>query len=299
VASASIGAIMKARGDKVTATVTPTQAAGLYLLPFQDKRREKAVWKGRSIYENVVMEPVGVTLQAKAWRNKPYSDMSFLWHRQFAYSLGQSGYSVLPAELPMSEAEGLALAKNSGAKLLLNGTILQLAISKRGADDFLGTNFSGTNYFMDVELKLRLIEVGSGRVLQERNLKARRKFYDPTRLGSNDRDTFPRYFGTGLPDLAMNVAGDVDLRNALGLPTFTPTATATQTPEAVKQPEGSAPTPLPTATPDQGPYWINPKTGERVDPNWNFDPKDGTPRDKFVLRQATAVPTPSRATERK
>ena len=282
-----------------TATLTPTQELGLYLLPFEDHRQEKALWSGRSIYEAVVMEPIGSTLLAQAWHTRPFSDSSFLWHRQFAYSLAQSGVSVLAAALPVTEEEGLSQAKESGAKLMLKGSLVQLNMSKRGADDFIGTNFTGTNYFLNLELKLRLIDVSSGKVLQERSLKAQRKFYDPKRLGSEDRDTFPRYFGTGLPELAMTVAGDTALRGALGLPTFTATPTTTQTPEAQKAAAGSPATPEPTATPDLGPYWVNPKTGERVDPNWNFDPKDGTPRDKFVLRQPALVTTPSRPTEAK
>jgi hypothetical protein len=52
----------------------------------------------------------------------------------------------------------------------------------------------------------------------------------------------------------------------------------------------------PTATPDEGPYWINPKTGKKVDPNWNFDPADGTPRSQFILKQPEKK-EPKRPTE--
>jgi hypothetical protein len=57
---------------------------------------------------------------------------------------------------------------------------------------------------------------------------------------------------------------------------------------------GAKATPTPLPTPDGQPYWVNPKTGKKVDPKWNFDPEDGTPRKDFVLRQPEAHPTPTR-----
>jgi hypothetical protein len=69
--------------------------------------------------------------------------------------------------------------------------------------------------------------------------------------------------------------------------TTPPTAGPSPTPAATLTPSAEP-------TPDLNPYWVNPKTGKKVDPSWNFDPEDGTPRKDFILRQPTPKPTPSR-----
>jgi hypothetical protein len=282
-----------------TPTLTPTQVTGVYLAPFQDRRQRPEIWSGRSIYEKVAMEPVGSTLLARAWHTRPYSDMSYLWHRQFAYALGSSGYAVTVSELPFSgEDAAVVAAKATGAKVLITGKINRLNMVKKGADGLLGTNFSGTNYYLNLEIQLKAVDVANGNVLLDKKIEEQRAFYDPTRMGSTEHETFPRFFATGLPELALRIAGEEKLLTAAGLPTFTFTPTCTVTPEVQAPKKGDTPTVEPTATPDTGPYWVNPKTGNRVDPNWNFDPADGTPRDKFILRQPD-VKKPGRATEAK
>ena len=282
-----------------TPTLTATQPMGLYLVPFQDKRRNPEIWSGRSMYEKVIVEPSGATTLAQTWQKRPFSNMSYFWHRQFAYALGSSGYAVTSADMPMlDEKAALEAAHAAGAKVLIEGQIRRLNMVKKGADDFLGTNFSGTNYYLNLEIQLKTIDIESGNVTIDKVVECQRAFYDPTRLGANDRDTFPRFFATGLPELALKVAGDEKLLQVAGLPTFTATPTKTATPEVRAPKPGDTPTIEPTATPDTGPYWINPKTGNKVDPSWNFDPADGTPRDKFILRQS-GTKKPGRPTEAK
>jgi hypothetical protein len=283
-----------------TATITPTQGTGIYLMPLQDKRKQPEIWSGRSVYEKVVIEAQGRTLLAEAWRKKPFGDVAYLWDRQFAYALADNGYQLqTPPEPLLDEGLGLAMARSAGAKYLLTGQINRLSIAKRGADSVTGTNFTGTNFFFNLELHLKAVEVSNGQVALDRKIELQRKFYDPTYLGSEERDTFPRYFATGLPELAVLAAGDLPLRKLAGLPTYTPTNTPTATPEIFEPKPGDKATPVPTATPDAGPYWINPKTGKRVDPAFNFDPADGTPRSQFILVQPTPKPSPSRATEQR
>lgn len=280
-----------------TATVTPTHAIGLYWVPLQDKRRDPQIHTGRSTYESVFIEAAGSTLLAAAWHPRPYGDMAYLVHRQLSYALASSGYRLLGADLPVAdEKQALLDAKQAGAQVLVSGQFKRLVVGKKGADNVIGTNFTGTDFTLYWELTLRLVAVDTGQLIKERQLNLTRNFFDPKMLGSEDRDTYPRYFATGLPDLALQVAGDLDLRQAAGLPTFTATPTKTATPEVFAPKTGDAPTPVPTTTPDAGPYWINPKSGERMDPDWKFDPKDGTPRDKFILRQQT-TPTAKRVTE--
>ncbi len=275
-------------------------SALFYLAPLQDKRGPKEIWTGRGSTERVIMEPAGATLLAKAWHQRPYSDMSYLFHRQLAYELASAGYGVVAAQEPfIDDGAALVAAHLAGAQYLVKGSLKRLDMVKRGADAFLGTDFSGNNYLLNLELQLQVVQVENAQTISDQALSYQRLFYDPTRLGSDASDTFPRYFAMGLPELALRVADEGKLRAIGGLPTLTPTMTPAATAEARPPQPGDAPAPLPTAAPAAGPYWANPKTGKVVDPSWNFDPSDGTPRDKFVLHPADPVPTPTRAPEPK
>jgi hypothetical protein len=162
-----------------------------------------------------------------------------------------------------------------------------MRVDKKGADGILGTNFSGTIYTVRSESKWRLRSTADGAEKAKGETSSSENFYNTTRLGAPDHDTFPQYFLRGLPGAAREVAKADALRAAVGLPTLTPTPTHTPTPglKAVSSSQQAElkPTATPVPTPE-GPYWINPKTGKKVDPKWNFDPEDGTPRSKFILK---------------
>jgi hypothetical protein len=285
------------RWAAVAEAVSPEAAPRFYLAPLKDKRGTQEVWSGHGYYDRVLMEPAGATLMAKAWGQRPYSAISYLFQRQLAYALGSAGYRVTMAEEPfVDDAAALVAAHLAGAQYLIQGQLKRLNLYKRGADAFLGTDLSGNNYTMNLDLDLQVLKVENAQKLLEEPLSFQRVFCDPTRLGSDDSVTFPRYFALGLPALALRVTDDAKLRQLAGLPTVTPSPTQGSAPEASAAP---APSPLPTATPDMGPYWVNPKTGKAVDPSWNFDPSDGTPRDKFVLHQGDPLPTTTQVPEPK
>jgi hypothetical protein len=271
-----------ALGASPTAVPGTTVADSVYLVPFKDSRRSKEVFTGKSTYDSVVMEPAGATGLASAWRKRPYGDISYLLHCQLAASLVQAGYRVQAAASPQPDLAGALFdAKTGGDKWLVSGEITRLTFTRRGADGFWGTNFNGTNYFLNLEAKILIQDVSNGAVKFDDVVKAERLFYDPKSMGVADIDQYAGYFITGLPDIGQQVASNVTLRQISGLPTFTVTPTPVSALAVLVV--------TPTPTPDAGPHWINPKTRKRVDPSWNFDPADGTPRAQFVLETATAA----------
>lgn len=279
--------------------ISPSAAPLFYVVPFSDRRSFKGLYKGRSPYEDVNIAAEGITLSSRAWQDQPYGSVALLWHRQLAQSLHDAGLAVAVADEPIEdESVALSQAGDKGAKYLLSGRIQKLEIGKKGADDLMGTNFSGTNYPMLLTARLKAVEVASGQAPVSKDWTYKRVFYDPTRLGAPDYKTFPSFFLVGLKDATVKLAQSDELRGLAGLPPVTPTSTPTPTPLAVPPTPGPSPTPMPTVepTPDLGPHWVNPKTGKKVDPNWNFDPEDGTPRKDFILRQPTPKPTPARVT---
>lgn len=278
-----------------------TDAPRLYLLPFEDRRPFKELWREPSSYLRVEVKAEGLSLGAKVWQEPPYGDLAFLWHRSLERAFAASGLPVAAALTPPADAaQAFSEAAASGAKLLLRGRLTRLEIFKRGADPLFNTNFRGTYYDFQAAAKVEMLEAADGRVLVAKDWRYTRRFFDPRRLGGDERSTFPPFFLAGLATATDNLAGDADLRRAAGLPPLTPTPTLTPTPFSPPPMQGAAapPPPTVTATPEPTEWWVNPKTGRRVDPRWNFDPEDGTPRKYFVLRRApspTPSPVPSRA----
>lgn len=279
--------------------LSPTAAPIFYLAPFKDSRRQKELYRGRSTYESVAVEAQGLSLSSQAWQQRPYGGVALLWHRQLAQTLAASGVGIAVAEEPVAdEAAALRQAGDAGAKYLVSGALHRGEIGKKGADGLLSTNFTGTYYPMLIQARVRVIEVASGQAALDKPWTYERRFFDPTRLGAPDHQTFPGFFLAGLRDATQRLTGDAELRALAGLAPFTPTPTPTSTALAVPPTPGPTPTaaPTPVPTPDDKPQWVNPKTGKKVDPSWNFDPEDGTPRKEFILRQPTPRPTPARVT---
>jgi hypothetical protein len=278
----------------------PQAQALFYVVPFEDRRKQAAIHLARSRYENVLVEAVGLSLTAQAWQQRPYGGMALLWHRQLAQALAATDAGARASDEPVpDEAAALRLAGDAGARYVILGRLTRLEIDKKGADPLMGTAFSGMNYPMTVEARVKVLEVASGQLSLDKPWTYQRRFYDPTRMGAPNHKTFPGFFSVGIQDAAAKLAGWDELRAVAGLAAFTPTPTPTLTPLTAPPTPGPSPTPIATAvpTPDTGPYWVNPKTGKRVDPDWNFDPADGTPRKEFILRQAPeAKPTPVRPT---
>jgi hypothetical protein len=242
--------------------LAPTLAtARVYLAPFKDSRKQRDLWKGNSRFEFVAVEAEDLSGQAKAWSDWDYEDLSFLWQRQLGQALAGAGFAVAEAPAPLPKTKMEQAARFAGASYLVDGEIKRLDIGKRGSDGLFGTNFSGTDYTFTWEAHLRVEDLASGNTLLDKVFPYTQVFHDPTRLGRRDKDTFPVYFAQGLGQAAQALSKDLDLRTATGL-------------------AGSA---SPTAL--EQPYWVNPHTGKRMDPSWNFDPADGTPRKDFVLRQ--------------
>lgn len=262
------------------------EAERIFVAPFKDARRNRDLYKGRAEWEAVYVDVAGSTLLASAWRNLKSGDISYLWHRQLAYQLSDQGYAVSAAAQPLTQNQAVEAAKLGGSDLVMEGEIKKLYIDKRGADMFLGTNLSGTNYNFKSQASVRLKEAGTGKVKFSKEVTYEHIFYSKDMLGSEDRETFPVYFATGLIGATRAFGEDPDLRKAAGVPTCTVTPTATITPE-IKQAKPGEPATVAVATPTPipaGPYWINPKTDKRMNPDWKFDPEDGTPRSEFILR---------------
>lgn len=269
-----------------------------YTVPFEDRRTRTEIHRARIRYESVSVEAEGLSLTA-AWQKRPYGGMALLWHRQWSQALAATEAGAAAAQDPVLDGtQALRLAGEAGARYLVSGRLEKLEIGKKGADQLVGTAFSGMHYPMELRARVRVKEVASGQVVLDKLWTYRRLFYDPTRMGAPDHQTFPSFFGVGLKDASEKLAGWDELRTAVNLPTYTRTPTPTATPLTEPSTPGSTPTPAPTPvpTPDEGPYWVNPKSGKRVDPAWNFDPEDGTPRKEFILRQPTPRPTPVRPT---
>lgn len=242
--------------------LTPTSGtARVYLAPFKDSRRQRDLWKGNSRVEFVAVEAEDLSGQAKAWSAWDYADLSFLWQRQLGQALAGAGFAVAEAPAPLPEAKLEQEAHVCGASYLLDGEIVRLDIGKRGSDGLLGTNFSGTDYTFTLESHLRVEDLASGKTLLDKVFPYTQVFHDATRLGRRDRDTFPVYFTQGLGQAAGALSQDLDLRAATGLSESAISAALEQA------------------------FWVNPHTGKRMDPSWNFDPADGTPRKDFVLRK--------------
>ncbi len=261
----------------------------IYLVPFKDARSTREIYTSRNgSWENVLIEDEARTSALPAWKALKLGDLSYLWHRQLALELANAGFAVKAAGQPLSEADALANAKSEGASYLMSGKISRLKIAKRGHDRLLGTNFTGTDYTFSSQIDL-VLKDSSGAVVVSKGLAFTRKFYNPEKMGSSDRETFPHYFMRGLPEAAHAVAADEALRKAVGLPTLTPTPTATATPEiSAEQADKAAkttPVPQPSVTPEPGPYWVCPKDGKRMDPAWEICPYDGTKRKDFILKR--------------
>ena len=288
--------------DSPTATLTPTVVLGFYLQPFSDKRPGYQIFKGKSNYDSIYIEAAGLTLQAQSWQEHPYGAVALLWHRKLGQALAKSGLGVQAAADPLpSESMAVDVANGAGARYLVTGVLKRFAFEKRGADPLFGTAFSGTNYNLEVQVQLKVIDVTSQQAVIQRKWEFKRTFYDPTRMGSDDSKRYPGYFVEGMDEATASLAGDPQLRALVGLAPYTATPTPTRTSEVKAPPAGQMPeataTPEPTA--DTGPYWVNPKTGNRVDPEWNFDPADGTPRKDFVLREHEAKKAPLHPTDSK
>lgn len=256
-------------------TPAPAALARLELAPFVDGRRHKELWKGDGKFDLVAVEAEGLSTQAEAWKQEDYGSMSFLWLRQLGQALAQAGFAVEEAPAPaLKPGAQEQEARASGASYLLDGEISRLDISKVGADTVFETTFSGVNYFFTLEAHVMVTDLATGKPVLDRDWTDTHGFHDPTRMGRRDDVAFPEYFLRGLSQSADDLARTGDLRAVVGL---APVAT---------------PTPAPTPFPDDGkPYWVNPHTGKRMDPSWNFDPSDGTPRKDFVLRRPP-LPTP-------
>jgi hypothetical protein len=249
--------------------------ARMEVAPFIDSRRRKELWKGDGRLEVVGVEAEGLSSQARTWDQDAYGSLSFLWQRQLGQALAEGGFPVSESPAPAKDPASLELgALGRGAKLLLSGDIHSLHIDKRGSDSVFGTTFSGADYFYSMQARVVVKDLVSGKTLLDKEWSDAHGFHDPTPMGRRDAVTFPSYFLSGFSQSALDLAGDGDLRATAGLAPL-PTAT---------------PTPLPD---DGKPYWVNPKTGRRMDPSWNFDPADGTPRKDFVLRGTTPVPQPT------
>jgi hypothetical protein len=263
------------------ALLTGTAGIRVYLAPFVDRRGQRELWRGNDRLETVEVEAEGLTSQAKVWSRWDYASMSFLWQRQLGQALAGAGFAVEEAPEPVPDSVLLfQQARGTGALYLVDGDILRVDMGKRGSDQVFGTNFSGTDYSLSMEANVAVYDAASGKQVFKKDWSCEQWFHDPIKLGRRDRDTFPAYFAAGLAQAARGLAQDAGLRAAVGL--------------------APTPTPIPTPQPDDGkPYWVNPKTGKRMDPSWNFDPSDGTPSKDFVLKQPAAptfqaTPTESR-----
>jgi len=250
-------------------------SAFVYLEPFEDRRRVKDLWRGDGHFDRVAVEAKDLSVQAQAWQEDAYASMSFLWHRQVAQALTVAGFSVAVAPTPATDIQmQKAQARSRSARYLFNGKIQGLSISKRGADGLFGTTISGMNYIFSMQAHVTVTDLATDKALVDKDWSYLQTFHDPTRFGRRDRETFPVYFQSGLEQAAHNLAQDPDIRSAVGLP-------GTVAPSNLN-PESATVTP---SLDDRRPYWTNPKTGKRMDPAWNFDPADGTPRKDFVLHQ--------------
>jgi hypothetical protein len=248
----------------------------LFLAAFADRRPNSAIYRGRAIYEEIRVDAAERPTLASSWTKLPEGDLSYLWHRELAYQLALAGFDRLSASAEnLDAAQSLAAARQAGASVLLEGAILHFEIRTRGADKLMGTNFSGTNYKLSCETEMSLKHVSDGKELFKKRSNFETSFYNDEALGSNDSDLIPAYFALGLEAAATALSKDSDLRHALGL--------------AILSPSGERPstTTLNGTSPSAGTgfYWVNPKTAKRMDPLWNFDPADGTPRKDFVLRR--------------
>lgn len=284
--------------DTPTITATATAEAPLfYLQPFADKRRGYQIYQGKSNYDSIRIQAQGITAEAKAWSEKPFGDMAFLWHRQAGQALAKSGLSVVAPQDPGTDELGAALAMAAGARYLITGELKRFEFEKHGAD-LLGTSFTGTNYELYVQIRYTVKDLLRGEPVFTHKMEYKHVYYDPKRLGNDDSKTYPGFFVAGLEEAAFNLSAQEGLRALSGLAPFTPTPTPTRTSQAVAPADHAEPTATVEPTPDNAPYWANPKTGAKVDPNWNFDPSDGTPRKDFILRKPEAK-APGRATEQK
>lgn len=274
----------------VTATPQPTLAPELrfHLIPLKDKRPKKQVASGRTPMDIVFIEAEGRTLLAKAWSQKPYGDVAYLFHRDLTRGLARSGFTVSAAEEP-TDQPALDQALAAGARYAVEGEITRLSIVKRGVDALLGTNFNGTNYYFNFEATLRVWDTQGSTLVSASKVEHQIKYYNPAMLGSAARETYPHYFMRGLPETVDWIGGADALRRLAGLPLYTPTPTVTLTPERREPTPGATPiiivvtpTPVPKAS---GAYWVCPKDSKEMDSKWEVCPWDGTPRSKFILKQ--------------
>jgi len=261
--------------DPAPSLATPSAAAyaPLALSAWRDTRRHKELWQGMERARTVFIEARGLSLEARAWDSDDYGPISFLWQRQLACALADAGFSVAAAGPATSTAALQATARDAGRRLLLDGEIRSLGFLRRGADT-VGTTFSGVNYTFTIAAALTAQDLGAGKPALARDWTFSHTFYDGAAFGSEDSRTFPVYTAAGLSLAAQALACDPDLRALAGLAPCAPPAPA------------PASIPAAGAAPGTG-YWANPKTGAQVDPAWNFDPYDGTPRKDFVFHPGT------------
>jgi hypothetical protein len=222
----------------------PQAEVTFFLAPFEDRRKQIPIHVARNRHENVLVEAAGMSLTAQAWQQRPYRELALLWHRQLAHALAATDAGAKAAEGPvLDDATALRLAGDAGARYVILGRLTKLQIDKHGADPVFRTAFSGMIYPMIVEARVRVLEVASGQLSLDKEWAYERRFYDPTRMGSPDRQTFPGFFSAGMQEAAQRLAVWDELRKAAGLAALTPTPS--RTPTALVDP----PTPGPSPTP--------------------------------------------------
>ncbi len=230
------------------AAVTP--APVLVLEPFRDARRNRDLWDGPTRFDRVGVTAVGLDAQDPAWRAADYGSASFLWERALGRALDAQGLPVF--EAPPGARPGV------GARGVLDGRITRLEVRKRGDDPVFGTDVNGDDYVFILDLDLGLRPLAPGFRGASQSWEFSHTFHDPTRFGRAPKDTFPGYFAQGLSLAADSLA------------------------KALAAFEGTA------APGGWEEYWINPRSRRRMDPTWNFDPSDGTPRSRFVEARGPA-----------
>lgn len=286
----------------------------VYLAPFEDARRNKALYRGVSALDEVWADSEGRTLLAREWGGRR-GDLSYLMHRQLLASLVNAGYRVAAPEVPVSLPQALAEAVSRGASALVTGSIEAFEFKVTGAD-LLGTSITGTRYSPQARLSVLAFAPATGKRLWEREVVESMDFESRVPLGDERATTFPVFFEAFMPLLGMDTADLSSLREIGGLPALPAaplkaSATPTPTPQPIvvaapavpaATPVGGtstakAPVPI-TVTPTAAPTAASPaspkepavrgrfkcpRCGRNMDDNWQMCPWDATPRSRFLL----------------
>lgn len=258
----------------------------VYLNVFEDLRGRKALHLGRGKADVVVIQPPEDYVSHPSWQELNTGDMSLYILRYLAASMDKQGYNVVAADYPMPKSKVQEEAVKAGAQYLLEGDIAHLNMRKKGAGLLGGVTTKGYLYHLETRLRLKLVKVSDNGVAWKKEFEDQQTFHDDVFMGTDRRVVFPKFFSMGMPLMVKALGEEAELRGLLGVPPVPPTPTAT--PVLVKyetqEPAGTQPTmtPTPGIDPDE-PYWANPNTGKKMDPNWKFDPNDGTPRSKFIF----------------